>query len=186
MLSLLAPLFCLSAAAADPEPYDTAVLVNPIGPVTAVVANALGIPAFDANLKLHHMPRDGVGFTVQTDLTNVVVEDLHVVHSAVRFGPRFSLRKRGLADWTLTPYAVVGYTGASAAHTHLVRYGVVGAGLDAGRTWVWKRFTMELGLGVLGTAAFAVATPTEVLADRAVPSLLPVQPHLNWSLGYAF
>lgn len=166
--------------------YRTAVLVNPIGPVSAVVASATGTPAIDANLRAIHMPGDAVGFSLQGDYLRARIMDIHVGSATLKAGPRFALRKRGLADWSLTPYASVGYTAVSAAGDHLAHYGVLGLGVDASRTWVWKRFTMDLGLGVYTALPIAYGSPAEVFANERPVSVSPIKPSITWSLGYAF
>jgi len=186
---MLTLLLCLSTQAlgadSDTE-YRSAVLVSPIGPTVALVASAAGTPAFDLNVKAHHMLGDRVGLTLQTDFLRVRVEDVHVVHTGLKAGPRFALRGRGLSDWTLTPFASVGYTSVSAAHEHLVHYEVLGLGLDAGRTWVWKRFAMDLGLGVYSAFPVGFQTGAEALEAQAPISVSPIKPSVTWSIGYAF
>ena len=183
-------LLFLSAMAAEPKPppteHQTAILVSPIGPVTALVANAVGTPAFDANLRAHHMVGDRLGWTVQTDFLRTRLMDVGVLSTSIRGGPRFALRKRGLADWSLNPYASVGYSTIYAAHEPLAHYGVLGLGVEAGRTWVWNHFTMELGLGVYSAVPIGYASPAEVLSERRPPNLSPIKPSVTWSVGYAF
>ena len=195
MLNLLLLALCLlspEARAASflrpavPTSHHSAVLLSPIGPVVAGVASALGTPAVDANLRMHHIFGEGVGMTLQTDFLWTRVMDVEVMSPNLRGGPRFSLRKRGLADWTLTPFAMVGYTTLSAAHEELFHYTTLGLGAEAGRTWVWKRLTMELGLGAYTTVPVAYHADAEVLPEQRPARISPVKPTLIWSLGYAF
>ncbi len=193
-MALLLTLLNLTAGAAEttaaPPPFvtdhDTAVLVSPIGPVVSLVGTAMGTPTADATLRFHHMTSDRVGLTLQTDLTSSVPFDLTVSHASLRGGPRLSLRQRGLADWTLTPFAVVGITTIAAAHERLARYGVVGGGVEVGRTWVWRRFTMELGLGAYSVVPVGFAARAEVFAEDHPVNVLPIKPAVTWGLGYAF
>jgi hypothetical protein len=165
---------------------QTAVMVSPIGPVVAAVSSVAGTPAFDVNLKVHHMMGDRVGWTVQADHLRAHVMDMDATHTALRGGPRFALRGRGLADWTLTPFVSVGHATLSAADEELIRYKLLGGGLDAGRTWVWQRFVMELGLGVYTTVPVAFKTDAEALATQEPVTIFPIKPSITWSVGYAF
>lgn len=189
-LSILT-LFTAHAAEPDPAPrpvteHRSAVSISPLGIGSAIVGNALGTPTFDATVRFHHMPGDRVGLSLQTDLTWSVPFDFTVSYAGLRGGPRFALRQRGLEDWTVTPLALVGVTTLSAAGERLARYGTLGVGVEADRTWVWKRFTLELGLALYAAAPVAYAAPAEVFRGLRVPSVSPVKPSLTWSLGYAF
>jgi hypothetical protein len=167
-------------------PHRTTVMVSPLGPVGAVVATAAGTPALDANLKVHHMVGRRVGLTAQVDHLRAHVMDMDATHTSLRAGPRFALRDRGLADWTLTPSGSIGYATLSAADEELMHYTLLGVGLDAGRTWVWKRLSMEVGLGAYSTFAVGYRTSAEALADEEPESVSPIKPNVTWSLGYAF
>lgn len=184
ILALLGP--ALADEPADTEPHDTAVLTGPIGPIVAVVANVLEIPSFDANLRVLHVHGDRWGWTAQTDVITTVPFFVRATHVGLRGGPRLSLRGRGLSDWTVGAFGILGITDVSVAGGSLARYAVVGGGLEGGRTWVWKRFTMELGLAVYSTGNIAYASDAEVLEDERPASLSPIKPSVNWSLGYAF
>lgn len=188
-------LLCCTALAREPQgarpaplatEHHAAVLVSPIGPVAAGVSSALGTPAFDANLRVLHMPGAFVGWSAQADLLSADAMDLHMLSTTLKGGPRFALRKRGLEDWSLNPFASVGYTSVGAGEHHLAHYAVLGLGLDATRTWVWQRFTMELGLGVYSALPVGFSTPAEALANEAPVVLSPIKPSVTWSLGYAF
>ncbi len=160
--------------------------MSPIGPVVTTVANVTGSPVFDATLRFHHMPSDRLGWTLQADLTAAAIFDMQVSHFGVRGGPRFSLRQRGLSDWTVTPFATVGVTSLSALDRRLARYGVLGVGVEAGRTWVWRRLAMELGLGVYTAFPVGFSTPAEAMQEQKAVNLSPIKPSVTWSLGYAF
>jgi len=194
MLTMLATL-CLVASAAEPQAppseqpqndHQSAVLVNPVGPVAAGVATVLGTPAFDANIRLHHMHTNSIGWTVQADFLRAMVMDMHAMHSSVRAGPRFALHSRGLTDWSLTPFGSVGYTTLSAADKTLASYAVLGVGVEAGRVWVWNHFALELGLGAYTDFPVAYRPEAEVFVDLEPERISPIKPIVTWSLGYAF
>ncbi len=163
-----------------------ALMISPIGPLVAVIASAAGTRTFDANVRFHHVPRPGMGWTLQADVTDTSAMDMHVLHVSVRGGLRLSLRQRGLADWTLTPFVIGGGTTQSALDTRLARYGTLGIGVQIGRTWAWKRFVMELGIGVYAKTHVGFTSDVEVMAGQDAVSLSPVMPTITWSLGYAF
>lgn len=151
-----------------------------------MVASGLGTPAVDANLRMLHMPRGGVGWSAQAEVLRVGIMDVGVMSAGLEVGPRFAVRKRGLSDWTVTPFAGLGYTSVSAAQSHLAHYSTLSVGVDAGRTWVWNRFTMELGLGFYSAIPFGYTTSAEALADQRPVSVSPIKPSFTWSVGYAF
>lgn len=193
MPALLA--LCLTLAhAIEPAPprpaattdHRSAALISPLGVGSAIVGNALGTPTFDATLRFHHMPTDPIGLSLQTDLTWSIPFDFTVSYAGLRGGPRIALRRRGLEDWTVTPLVLFGVTTLSAAGERLARYGTLGVGVEADRTWVWNRFTMELGLAAYTAAPVAYTARAEVFEGQRVPSVFPVKPSLTWSLGYAF
>lgn len=184
-MTLLLPLLLGLASATEPAPR-TAVLISPLGVGASVVGHALGTPTYDVPLRLSHAASDRVGLTLQTDLTWSTPFDMATSYTGLRGGPRISLRGRGLDDWTLTPFALAGVSTVSAGGERLARYGMVGVGVEAGRTWVWKHFTMEVGLGAYAATDVAYAARAEVFADLRVQPVLPIKPTVNWSVGYAF
>ncbi|MFT5681183.1 MAG: hypothetical protein ACI8RZ_002089 [Myxococcota bacterium] len=189
MLMLLQALCSTAdAAPARPQPAEhrSAVLANPIGPVVAAVTTVTGTPTFDANLKGHHMVGDSLGWTLQADVLWIHVEDVDVMTTSLRGGPRISLGEQGLSGWYLTPFGTIGYTSLSASKQNLAHYAVVGGGLEAGRAWMWEHFIMELGLGLYSAFPVAYKSPAEALAEERPINLSPIKPSLTWSLGYAF
>ncbi len=178
---------CLfSAWAAEPTEHDSAVLVSPLGPAVAVVANVTGVPIYEGNVRGHHMLSDRLGWSAQVDIAGGKPEGMDVVNATLRTGPRLPLRTRGLEDWSLTPFAMVGYTSLSAASQHLAHYGVLGGGLEIAHTWVWKRFAMDLGLAAYSVGAVGYTAPAEALREQRPLTIFPIKPSLTWSLGYAF
>jgi hypothetical protein len=197
VISLLA----ISAALAvepnleSPEPatVENVLMVNPLGPALALAANAIVIGdigirvrAFDLNLRAHHVFTDRWGLTAQLDFTTAELL-VRGTHLGVRAGPRMAVRKRGLTDWTLSPFLMAGYTALGTLSFRMAGWGMVGFGGEVGRTWIWRRLSFELGLGLYSTTNFGYASQVETLVGSEAPNLgLPLKPLLNACIGYAF
>lgn len=183
----------------DPDPIRTALSVNALGPTLSLVATALGaaaasgdslpfsIWAADLNLRGHHMFTPRIGLTAQVDYTavNFLTRFSHV---GVRVGPRFSLREEWLPGWGVSPYLIGGGSFATAGPVKLSRWGVLGVGAEATRTWVrGEHFSLELGFGVYRTTNFGYTTLVEgFVGGELPPNLLPVKPQAIVGVGYAF
>ncbi len=178
---------------AEPEEPQNALLVSPIGPAVAMAVNLakfdeFGVPvwAFDLNLRGHHLFDDRWGLTVQLDLTMGELL-LRATHVGLRVGPRMALRKRGLADWTMSPFVLVGATWLGSGGYPLARWGTLGLGAEMGRTFEWRRLAIELGWGLYVTRNVGYHAQAEALVGSEAPSSpVAVLPIFTWSVGHAF
>lgn len=134
----------------SPAPPRNAVVVDPLAPALALVLRALELPALDLNLRGHRILSDSVGITAELDYTSLAgAYTVRTWHTGGRVGARLALRGRGLSDWTVTPFVLGGVTGVTVdGYGGLARYGVLGSGVEAGRTWVWGPVALDLGVGL--------------------------------------
>ena len=101
----------------------------------------------DINLRGLFLSNNRRGVHIQAELTiiDVIFKSTHL---GLRAGPRYALRGKGLADWTVSPFALVGYTKTSAGGYPLSKWYTLGIGSEVGKTWVWKRLINELNIGI--------------------------------------
>jgi hypothetical protein len=182
-LSLI-PAIILAAAAKEPT---TAVLIDPHGPTAAGVATALGVPTLDANLRVHRTLGGRWALTGQVDFTRFRAPlSVPTNHWGGRMGPRLGLRAKGLNDWMIHPFVLAGVSTLEGDGERLARYGVLGAGCEAGRTWVWGRFVFEVTTGLYSHVNVGYTARAEALEGEGPMAALPVKPMLNGRLGFAF
>ncbi len=177
---------------AFPETWDSAVMVSPLGPIVALAINLadigeFGVPvqAFDQNLRGHHMFTGRWGLTAQVDITGGELL-LRGTHYGLRVGPRMTFRKRGVADWAVSPFVLGGLTTLSAGGYPLARWFNFGVGVELGRTFVWRGLAIELGGGLYRSRNFGYAAQADaVLGSEAPEPLAGVLPLITWSVGRA-
>lgn len=178
------PIVFTLAVAAEPT-KRSAVLVDPIGPVVATTLFVAQIPTVDANLRVHHMVRPHLGATVRWDLATTKVAFTRASYTGVRFGGRYAVRERGLDDWALTPFGLlgVGWNGVRGSGV-LASYGVAGLGLEVGRVWTFGGLAFELGIGAVVQRGFAYRGHVEAFADGTAPGW-GVRPTFTVGFGHA-
>jgi hypothetical protein len=176
------------APAPEEPPPRSAVLIDPLGPTIALAARALDIPALDANLRGHHMVSDRIGVTVELDFTQLTMSyAVRGWYLGARAGPRLALRGRGLEDWTLTPFVLGGPTVVTVPGSGpMARWGVLGGGAEAGRTWVWGPVAFELGLGLLVTRNIGYRAMAPAAVGRGPEPGPFVVPMLDLGVGHAW
>ncbi len=196
---MLAPLLLTAAAALtattmaaeeipEPSPRNSALLFDPTGPTVAAVATILGNPALDLNLRGHHMFRDGLGLTVEAEWLSITqMYTLKARHYALRSGPRIALRKRGLDDWAVLPFGLLGRTSLSAAGVGpMGTYQVLGGGAELSRVWVRGPVAIELGLGLHATASLGYRVHSPSLEGTELDPGPRLRPLVDLGVGYAW
>lgn len=192
MLTLLALPLAL-ATPLDPDDPSHALVVSPIGPITARVLSRVGfddtgfqLGALDFNLRAHHQLDERWGVTAQLDLTTFELL-LRTTYFGARIGPRLSLGRGGLRSWGMSPFVLVGATAVGVGSTPLARWGELGLGLEFCRIWIWRRVAFELGAGSYATTTVGYHAPSEVYRGSEPPENLPwLKPTLTASVGYAW
>lgn len=188
LLLLATPLAAEPPVEAEPEPHRSAVVFDPTGPTLALLARTFDIPATDLNLRGHHMFTPRLGITAELEAT--VISGVFTVstwHAGARVGPRLALRGRGLNDWNALAFVLGGVTTATAGGAGpLARYGVLGSGVELGRTWVWGHFTLDLGLGAYLSANVGYRTLSPAAEGTGVDTGLSLHPLLDLGFGYAW
>ena len=157
-----------------------AVLVNPIAPLLGMGLSAAGIDSVLVGIKYHQALDKRLGFSIQPAFGYArFLFRMYVV--GVKFGPRISLSRRGLAGWYLFPMAIAGWGWMqSRSGIVLASAPLVGIGLASGYAFHWGGFAVELGAG-LQYSAFMWDRPGGENAN-----LIPVKPELTVNVGYAW
>ncbi len=188
LLLLAATLVHADEPADDPEPRRSAVLFDPTAPVIAGVATALGVPALDLNLRGHHMRGDRWGITAELEWVSVTQSyTLKARHVGLRAGPRWALRGRGLDDWALLPFAIVGRTSFRAGGIgSMGDYWVLGSGAELGRVWIWGPVAFELGLGLYLATSQGYTVRSAALEGTELDPGPSLRPLLDLGVGYAW
>lgn len=174
--------------AAPEQPRRSALVFDPAGPLLAGVATALGVPALDLNLRGHHMRGDRWGVTVEAEWLSVTQNfTLKARHVGLRGGPRWALRGRGLDDWALLPFTILGHTSFRAGGIgSMGDYWVVGVGAELGRVWTWGPVCLELGLGSYLATSQGYTIRSAALEGTELDPGPVLRPLLDLGVGYAW
>ena len=175
--------------------YQFAILFNPLVPVILdtiqneldeTEAKMIGIGATDFNLRTHQILNKEMGYTLQFEYSRLSFFT-QTTYVGIRGGPRLSLRKTGLTDWSWTPFVLLGRNVLSAGTYSLCSWATVGAGAELDFTWFWGNILFEMGLGGYSTQNFGYTIHAETFKDTSAPAPISSwKPLLTMGVGYAF
>tara|TARA_B100000925_G_scaffold265910_1_gene225345 strand:+ start:291 stop:863 length:573 start_codon:yes stop_codon:yes gene_type:complete len=188
---MLSILISLAQATADSKSF---LVVNPLLPTIAILADGIisfteiddfvKMRVWDANLRGYKIYTNRWGVMAQVDYTqsSLIWKSTHV---GCKIGPRLSLQRSGFEGWSLSTYGLVGFTTSSASRYPLSRWAVVGAGTELGRSFVWNRLVLDLGLGFYTTKNLLYRASAEAFQDYDLPEPSTL-PSIHIGMGYAF
>ena len=128
-------------------------------------AKIIGLGANDYNIRVHHMFDQKMGVTIQLEYSQLSIFT-KTTYVGIRSGPRFSIKKQGLIDWSIMPFTILGRNVVSAGTYSLASWATIGFGAEMNYTWFWGDALMEIGLGMYKTHNIGYTIYTDSLAPQ--------------------
>ena len=188
---ILYTLLSLGQATTDTKSF---LVINPLLPTISILADGIvslteiddfvKLRVWDVNLRGYKMYSNRWGVMAQVDYTqsSLIWKSTHV---GCKVGPRLSLQNTGFEGWSLSTYGLIGFTNLSASRYPLSRWAVVGFGTELGRSFIWNRLVLDLGLGFYTTKNLLYRASAEAFQNYDLPEPSTF-PSIHIGMGYAF
>ncbi len=184
-LGLVAALTLWSSdARAESAHHTEAVTVNPIGTLVGVAATAASFPSVSLNGRYQRSLDTRWSLTVAPQFVYADVFTFENYLLGAKVGPRYALSRRYLEGWYVSPMAIAGIAFTRQLGEHAQSAFSIGVGIESGYAWHWRRFVLELGVGLNYTAL--VGHASEFRGEEGKTPAAGLGPVFNVSLGYGW